>query len=184
MPLRYVRFVSLLCAALVCGLTLAHVLEMPGKRQLSGPEWLAIQHTFYGGFAIVGGTGELLGLASTALVAWCRRRERRAFALHALAVLGFLGMLLSYGFGNRPINAEIASWTATTLPPDWASYRDRWDAAHTVSAGLATVTLLALLGSIIGELPSRAEMPAAAHRAGQRAGAGDRHQPQSVPQST
>ncbi len=33
---RTLRFVAITCAALVLGLTLAHVLEAPGKTQLSG----------------------------------------------------------------------------------------------------------------------------------------------------
>jgi hypothetical protein len=45
MLLRIVRFVNLICAALACGLTLTHTLEMPGKQQLGGAEWLVVQHT-------------------------------------------------------------------------------------------------------------------------------------------
>jgi hypothetical protein len=44
-----------LACSLVFGLTLTHVLQSPGSRSLDGPAWLAVQHTFYGGFAVVGG---------------------------------------------------------------------------------------------------------------------------------
>ncbi len=36
MPMRMLRFVAIICAVLVLGLTLTHVLEAPGKAQLSG----------------------------------------------------------------------------------------------------------------------------------------------------
>src|SRR5437764_13077345 len=62
MLLKSLRFVSLLCAALALGLTLTHDLEIPGKQMLSGASWLVVQHTFYGGFAIVGGLAEVIGL--------------------------------------------------------------------------------------------------------------------------
>ena len=54
MLVKTFRFVSLLCAALALGLTLTHDLEIPGKQLLSGADWLIVQQTFYGGFAIVG----------------------------------------------------------------------------------------------------------------------------------
>jgi hypothetical protein len=36
------RFVNLLLVALTFGLTWCHVMEIPGKRRLSGPEWLSV----------------------------------------------------------------------------------------------------------------------------------------------
>src|SRR5437868_1707482 len=68
MLVKTLRFVSLLCAALTLGLTLTHDLEIPGKQLLSGAGWLIVQQTFYGGFAIVGGIAEILGLISTGVL--------------------------------------------------------------------------------------------------------------------
>ena len=62
------RFVSMVCAALALGLTLTHDLEIPGKHSLDGPEWLNVQHTSYGRFAIVAGIVEVLGLISTGVL--------------------------------------------------------------------------------------------------------------------
>jgi hypothetical protein len=60
--LKVLRLVGVLAAALVLGLTLTHVLQAPGSRGLDGATWLQVQHTFYGGFAVVGGTAEIAGL--------------------------------------------------------------------------------------------------------------------------
>jgi hypothetical protein len=68
MLVKALRFVSLLCAAVALGLTLTHDLEIPGKHSLDGPEWRNVRHTFYGGFAIVGGIAEVLGLTSTGVL--------------------------------------------------------------------------------------------------------------------
>ena len=65
---KALRFVSMVCAALALGLTLTHDLEIPGKHSLDGPEWLNVQHTSYGGFAIVAGIVEVLGLISTGVL--------------------------------------------------------------------------------------------------------------------
>ena len=67
MPLKIARFVSVFLAALAFGITYAHVMELPGHRELSGGAWLAVQHTFYGGFAVTGAIAEIGGLLATHL---------------------------------------------------------------------------------------------------------------------
>ena len=145
MTLKAVRFISLFCAALAFGLAIAHVLEIPGKRELSGPEWLKIQHTFYGGFAVVGGLAEILGLIATAVILLFVWKRRATFLQTLIGVLCFVGMLLAYWFGNRPINAKISSWTPSTLPADWTRYRDYWDYAHATTAVFGAIALVILL---------------------------------------
>lgn len=93
MLLKTLRFVSVLCAALVMAPTVAHDLEIAGKQQLSGEEWLQVQHTFYGVFAIVGGVGEMLGLISTGVLAYLLRKRRTGFVLTLIAALCFAGTL-------------------------------------------------------------------------------------------
>src|SRR5579884_752174 len=101
MLIKSLRFLSLVCAALVLGLTLTHDLEIPGKHLLSAAEWLAIQHTFYGGFAIVGGSSEILGLLTTSLLLFFLRKQRVALALTLVAALCFAGTLALFVFGNN-----------------------------------------------------------------------------------
>jgi hypothetical protein len=47
------------------------------------------------------------------------------------------------------VNAKVAGWTASSLPPDWSSYRDQWEAAHAVSAALAGIALLVLVAATV-----------------------------------
>ena len=154
MTLKIVRFISLFCAALAFGLSVAHVLEIPGKRELSGPAWLKVQHTFYGGFAVVGGLSEILGLLTTAAILFFVWKHRAIFMQTLVGALCFVGMLLAYWFGNRPVNAKISSWTPSTLPADWASYRDYWDYAHATTAVFAATALAILLIATLRDTPS------------------------------
>src|SRR5213080_3509827 len=108
MMLKMTRFVSLICAALACGLTMTHNLEMPGKQLLSGANWLIVQHTFYGGFAIVGGIAEILGLISTGVLLVLLRQRHDAFAFTLVAAISFAAMLALFAFGNNPLNQHIA----------------------------------------------------------------------------
>lgn len=144
--MRTLRFTTLLCCALVFGLTLSHVLQAPGSKALSGPSWLQVQQTFYGGFAVVGGLAEILGLISTVIIVIRLRHIQPTSARpFAVAALCLLGALAAYLLGNRPANAQIAGWTPHTLPQDWATYRDQWETAHAVAAALSGVALIVLL---------------------------------------
>src|SRR6516225_1235009 len=127
MLLKTTRFVSLLCAALTLGLTVTHDLEIPGKQMLNGAHWLNVQQTFYGGFAIVGGVAEVLGLISTGVSLYLLRKRRTAFVLTLVAAISFAGMLALFAFGNNPLNQQIMAWTPQTLPANWQQTRDAWD---------------------------------------------------------
>jgi ribose/xylose/arabinose/galactoside ABC-type transport system permease subunit len=154
MLLKTLRFVSLLCAALALGLTLTHDLEIPAKQMLSGANWLAVQHTFYGGFAIVGGLAEVIGLLSTAILLPLLRTQRAAFILTLVAAFCFAGMLALFAFGNNPLNQQVATWTPQTLPPNWREVRDAWDSFHAASSVLAALSLICLLIALLRETPS------------------------------
>jgi hypothetical protein len=154
MLLKTTRFVSLLCAALVLGLTLTHDLEIPGKQQLDGTEWLAVQHTFYGGFAIVGGLAQIIGLISTSILLLLQRRQRTAFVLTLLAAFSFAGMLALFAFGNNPLNQQIAAWTPQSLPANWHEIRDAWDRFHAASSGFAALAFTVLLMALLRDAPS------------------------------
>lgn len=145
MALKIARFVSLFFAALGFGLTVAHVLELPGQRALNGAAWLAVQHNFYGGFAVAGGIAEVVGLCATLTLLYLNRGRRAIFVWTLVAALGPLAMLLFYFVGNAPLNAQIATWTATTLPADWQLTRDAWSYWHAASAAAAAIWLVILL---------------------------------------
>ncbi len=140
---------GLILAAVSFGLTFAHFLEIPGKRQLSGAEWTKVQHTFYGGYAIFGAIAEVGGLlVSLALVVRGRRDGVRS-PWPIVSAIAFAAMLAAYWFGNRPINDQVAAWTAETVPADWTALRDRWDTVHTLSAVFAAVAFGSLLIGVL-----------------------------------
>ncbi|GCE31632.1 hypothetical protein KDA_71160 [Dictyobacter alpinus] len=156
MILKTLRLVCIICAALACGLTVTHDLEMPGKQLLSGAEWLTVQHTFYGGFAIVGGLAEVLGLLTAGVLAYFQRRQRMDFLFSLVVALCFAGMLVLFAVGNNPLNQQIAAWTPQTLPANWHEVRDAWDMFHAASSVLASLALLLLLISVLHPTTSQA----------------------------
>ena len=155
MGLVMLRATGLICAALVAGLTLSHFLQAPGSSGLPGAAWLEVQQSFYGGFAVVGGLAEILGLLATgAAGVVLLRRNRRAASAHLVAALCLAGTLLSFAIGNQPVNERVASWTVATLPENWTMYRDRWEAAHATSAALSLTALVVLVVAAVGGSPT------------------------------
>jgi hypothetical protein len=81
------------------------------------------------------GMGALL---LTAVLATLARRNGAAFKGYVVALI----LLASAGaitrFANQPINAEVMSWAAGTMPPHWTAVRDIWWNWHIVRM-LATV---------------------------------------------
>src|SRR5947207_1963303 len=58
-------FVAIVLAAIGMGLSLAHALELPGKRRLGRDAYFAVQTIYYPGFTIGGAFGEPLAAAAT-----------------------------------------------------------------------------------------------------------------------
>ena len=67
---------------------------------------------------------------------------RRARALWLAAATCYVVMLLAFFMFNAPVNAAIDSWTAATLPADWASYRAKWETGHAIAAVFAAGALI------------------------------------------
>jgi len=107
-----------------------------------------------GGFAIVGGVAEVLGLISTGILLYLLRKPRTAFILTLVAVISFAGMLALFAFGNNPLNQQVASWTPETLPANWREVRDAWDGFHAASSALAALALTSLLIVTLHDTPS------------------------------
>jgi hypothetical protein len=157
--MRFLRYLSLLIAALAVLAPAAHALEMPNTFALDAALWLAVQQHLYRGWGpLVGAPTEIMGLLINTALACARsarREHRRASALAACAYAGMLGVFWIF---NAPVNAAVATWTPATLPLDWPSYRLRWETGHASAAVLSVVALVAVLygyvsarGHVFGE---------------------------------
>lgn len=68
-----------------------------------GAEWIAVQHTFYGGYAVVGGIAESLGFltASALTVLLLSQRAVAAAVLGAVALFSLMAPLLARAYPSR-----------------------------------------------------------------------------------
>ena len=141
--MRLLRIACLTCVVLTLGLSFAHVLEIPGKLQLDGAQWLMVQHHLYVGFGTVGAAIEVLAIALAWVLALRLRRRPGGRATLAAAVVTSIS-LIEWALVVAPMNARLNGWTAETLPPEWVSVRNRWEAGHAVQMVLFFVAFLLL----------------------------------------
>jgi Anthrone oxygenase len=140
------RPVNLAFAILAALPPLAHVLELPNKLALDAPLWLAVQQHLYRGWGpFYGGPVEIIAFATTVTLLVARRRDPAPMRLTLVAALGYAGMIAAFFTFNDPVNAALNSWTPSSMPADWESYRLRWESGHALAAVLAIVAIVALV---------------------------------------
>jgi hypothetical protein len=152
--LKLLRFTNLLLVALTFGLTWCHVVELPGKLRLTGPQWLDVQHNLYVAFGPpFGAPIEVTAILSTWWVCWLvRRRHPAAWLTLTAAVCATLG-LIAWWLLVAPMNEILNGWTAQTLPADWLSVRNRWETGHALQSLLFGLGFGALAAAVIVETP-------------------------------
>jgi len=85
--------------------------------------------------------------------AWLLREKNSvAFYLSSLACLAVIIALLITLIVEVPIDNQIRTWTATTIPSDWTMIRARWECFH---AARTFVSLGSLASFIVAVLISK-----------------------------
>lgn len=151
------QVLCLLLVAIGLALTLAHALELPGKRRLDRATYAAVQAIYYPGFTIGGLFGEFGAIAATAALAVATPRGNPAFWPTLAALAGLLTMHGLYWVLTHPVNrfwleghklgrAGGAFFAAggSTAKVDWTELRDRWELSHVARALCAGLSFVAL----------------------------------------
>jgi Domain of unknown function (DUF1772) len=148
------RFLSLVCTALILGGAFCHVLEMPIKLGLSGADYMIVQQ-IYGTFGPVGSILEPAAIISTAALAFVVR-GRRSFGPAVVAAVTLVVALIAWVAVVNPVNPHWAAAGPTTVPPEFEALRRRWEWGHATHAALLFVAFVATVVSVLVELPTRA----------------------------
>src|SRR4051794_32347398 len=151
MLLKFVRFVNLLLVALTLGIAFCLGMEYLGQENLTGSEWLTVQHNVYAIFGVVGAIIEVTAIVTTWIVFAQIRGWKLARVLTLLAALFGTAALGIWFAWVDPVNTALNAWTPQTLPDNWASFRARWEAGHAVSAVLFLLAFSALVVALLSE---------------------------------
>lgn len=113
--------------------------------------FLFVQQHIYEGWGRVVGPLELYGLIAAIAVGILVRKQRLPFFLTLSAVICALVAQVIWQLHNGPVNQAVDSWTLSSMPSNWTNYRDRWEYAHAVRAGLYSVSLITLILSLLSD---------------------------------
>lgn len=150
MALQVWRLVTLMLAAASMGVALCHLMEMPGKMQLAGSDWLMLLKTVYPpAFGTIGGFLEVAAIAAAVALALAVRRYGRAFPWTLLGVACLGTAHAVFWVWVAPVNEVMALASPVSLPPDWMALRVQWEHAHAARAVLQLAGLGALQVSVL-----------------------------------
>jgi hypothetical protein len=148
MPLKLLRFVTILLVALLSGLAFAHVLEQPAKMAYEAAMYITIQKSLYvhWGPPNVGGILEPSAIIATALVAFFIRKRTRGLWLTLGALFALLmAFPVVFFWLVAPANAGFLAATLSSIPPNWTELRSNWEMGHAIRFALQ----FAALGSLV-----------------------------------
>jgi hypothetical protein len=157
-----VRLLSLTFSALILGGAFCHVLEMPVKLTLPGAEYTVVQQ-IYGAFGPVGAVLEPAAILSAATLAFLVRR-RRSFVPALVGAVTLVTALLVWAAVVNPVNPHWAAAAPGSVPADFVALRTRWEWGHAAHAALLFLAFVALVVSVLVEIPRRPAAAAARRR--------------------
>jgi hypothetical protein len=155
MLLKWWRFITIMLTAVLLTMGFTHLWQLPHRMDYDGALWLETLR-FYIKFG-PSGPGpviEVAAIQSTILVAFLVRNRRPAFAWTLVAAIALVVSLGVWWVFIYPVNTELLKWTAETLPQNWADFRNQWEYAHAVRAGLLFVAYGGVVWSVLAEVPT------------------------------
>ena len=146
--LKPMQFVALLMMSIELGVSYSHLMQLPGKLQLSVTSFIAVQ-TVLIQYKLGLGIVEIGSFLAMIVILWLVRIKTLTFRLTLGALLMLIAAFLVWGIFIEPINAIVDTWTSSSFPENWTLYRDRWHLFHIVRLVLLTIGISSLIGSVL-----------------------------------
>ena len=146
--LKPMQFIALLLMGIELGVSYSHLMQLPGKSQLSIAMFITVQTVlikYKVGVAIV----EIGSFLAMLVILWLCRTKTSTFSFTLGALLMLIVAFLVWGVFIEPINTVVDTWTASSFPDDWTQYRDRWHLFHIVRLILLTMGMGSLISSVL-----------------------------------
>ncbi len=141
--LSNIILIAIIVSGLSAGLSFSHVLEIPGKHSLTALEFIHVQHSFYGGYAVFGGIAWVFCSLVGLIAGFVFYKTKKTLAVYSFIASGvFIICLIIFAFFLNKYNQMIASWS-TVVPANWETIRNHWELCHTVVFVISTVSFIA-----------------------------------------
>lgn len=142
------QFIALLLMGIELGVSYSHLMQLPGKSQLSVAMFIAVQ-TVLIQYKIGVGIAEIGSFLAMLVILWLVRTKTLTFRLTLSAFLMLVAAFSVWGVFIEPINTVVDTWTASSYPTNWTQYRDRWHLFHIARLVLLTVGMSSLIISVL-----------------------------------
>ena len=151
MALKIWQFVSIFLSALVAGAFWGPWLGLTrGHIQFQPDTFLAVDHRMIRNFSSVMPILMPATMLSVLPVLFIMRHRRSIeLYLNAGGLTLLVAALLVTLIVEVPIDKQIASWTAATLPENWRQLWRRWEIFHAIRTAAAVSGLAFLIGGAI-----------------------------------
>lgn len=120
--------------------SLAHVLQLPNKLDLSRADYGTVQQ-LYRGWALLG-LIVIVALLATLYLTWLSRGTKGMTPAAVASVCILLTQVVFWGW-TYPVNVATSNWTV--LPENWGHLRTQWEYSHAAGAMLNLAAFSALL---------------------------------------
>jgi hypothetical protein len=148
MPLKVLRFVAVMLAALTLGMGFCHLMELPARMAWDQYLWVGstVQGGLYRMFGTLGAAIDVAAVIMLIVLAYIMRQKDRG--LTALAAGLYVLALALWWTVVFPVNVELAKWVNGPVPADWLQWRARWEWGHAFNTLLQLIGFAALIWSI------------------------------------
>ena len=146
--LKPMQFIALLLMGIELGVSYSHLMQLPGKSQLSVVMFIAVQNVLIK-YKVGLGIAEIGSFLTMLVILWLVRTKTLIFRLTLSAFLMLVAAFSVWGIFIEPINAVVDAWTASSYPTNWTQYRDRWHLFHIVRLILLTIGMGSLISSVL-----------------------------------
>lgn len=147
------QFFTIIFVALSMGMAFSHLLEMPAKMTYNGALWLKLLQTLYWGYGTIGAVIEVLAVITSIVLVFLVRHRPVVFRWTLLGAFCMVLAHVCWWIWVHPVNTTLIPLTPNTLPVNWKNLRDQWEYTHALRAVLQIIALVAIVISILIEVP-------------------------------
>lgn len=161
--LDLLKVLAVISTAIAMAPSLAHALELPGKRRLGRETYLAVQPIYYPGFTWAG-AAEPIAIIAVAAVLTTTPLATTAFWLTAAALVAAIATHALYWTLTAPVNKFWLQDSQLSTSAQrffgaaadgrledctWTTLRDRWERSHVYRAATAMLALVLMVTAVV-----------------------------------
>jgi hypothetical protein len=143
MTISFIRFINIIIAALLAGTSFGIWIGL-NPLNYSPSTYVEQQKQLVMSLNTLMVSLVVIATLVTVISAYLQKKNRVAFIMLLFASVSFASCIFISRFGNLPIQNEILTWSADSIPGNWTMLRDKWWSFH-IMRTIAELVALALV---------------------------------------